>query len=370
MSGVPGPAPGDGAPHVELRGVTKRFGGQTVISDLNLAVEKGSFTALLGPSGCGKSTTLRMIAGLEEITEGRCFIGGVDVTETPPAKRRIAMVFQSYALYPHMTVRQNIAFSLSIAGASRKAQNERALEAARILQLESLLDRRPAELSGGQRQRVAIGRALVRNPQVFLFDEPLSNLDAKLRVQMRVELAKLHVALGSTMIYVTHDQTEAMTLADRIVVLDRGRIAQVGSPLELYNRPANKFVAAFIGSPGMNFLRVTLVGVEGATARVSLAGGGATQARVRAGRAEGEVELGVRPEHLSITAAADARAATRGRVVVVEHLGNATLVHVDTQAGQVVVEGEGNLALAPGAEVGLAFNEAETHLFDTAGDVL
>ena len=259
----------EGAPHVELRRVTKRYGAVTAINDLNLAVEKGSFTALLGPSGCGKSTLLRMIAGLERISAGQCFINGVDVTEMPPAKRRIAMVFQSYALYPHMTVRQNIAFSLSVAGEPRKTQDERALEVARVLQLEPYLDRRPAELSGGQRQRVAIGRALVRQPEAFLFDEPLSNLDAKLRVQMRLELAKLHAALGVTMIYVTHDQTEAMTLADKIVVLDRGRVAQVGSPLELYRQPANKFVAGFIGSPSMNFLSVSLGTVEGNAATVS-----------------------------------------------------------------------------------------------------
>ncbi len=246
----------NGAPHVELRHVTKRYGSVTAISDLSLKVEKSSFTALLGPSGCGKSTLLRMIAGLEQITAGHCFIDKIDVTDMPPAQRRIAMVFQSYALYPHMTVRDNIAFSLSIAGASRKVQNERSLEVAKILQLEPYLDRRPAELSGGQRQRVAIGRALVRKPEVFLFDEPLSNLDAKLRVQMRLELARLHAELATTMIYVTHDQTEAMTLADLIVVLDRGTISQVGSPLELYNHPANKFVAAFIGSPSMNFFAV------------------------------------------------------------------------------------------------------------------
>ena len=220
-------------PHVELRRVTKRYGAVTVIKDLSLAVEDGSFTALLGPSGCGKSTLLRMIAGLEEITAGQCFIDSVDVTNVPPAQPRIAMVFQSYALYPHMTVKQNIACSLSIAGAPRKVQDESVREAARILQLEPYLDRRPAELSGGQRQRVAIGRALVRKPEVFLFDEPLSNLDAKLRVQMRFELAKLHADLRATMIYVTHDQTEAMTLADQIVVLDKGVISKVGSPLEL-----------------------------------------------------------------------------------------------------------------------------------------
>ena len=249
------PAKSASAPHVELRRVTKRYGVVTAVNDLSLTVDKGSFTALLGPSGCGKSTLLRMIAGLEQITAGQCFIDNVDVTDVPPVKRRIAMVFQSYALYPHMTVRQNIAFSLSVAGAPRKVQDERALEVARILQLEPYLDRRPAELSGGQRQRVAIGRALVRKPEVFLFDEPLSNLDAKLRVQMRLELAKLHADLGTTMIYVTHDQTEAMTLADRIVVLDKGIISQVGSPLDLYNAPANKFVASFIGSPSMNVIR-------------------------------------------------------------------------------------------------------------------
>ena len=247
--------------------MTKRYGPVTAISDLSLTVDKGSFTALLGPSGCGKSTLLRMIAGLEPITAGQCFIDNLDVTDVPPAQRRIAMVFQSYALYPHMTVRQNIAFSLSVAGQPKKVQNERALEVARILQLEPYLDRRPAELSGGQRQRVAIGRALVRKPEVFLFDEPLSNLDAKLRVQMRLELAKLHADLGTTMIYVTHDQTEAMTLADKIVVLDRGVISQVGSPLELYNTPANKFVAAFIGSPSMNFFPVDIAAIERPTRR-------------------------------------------------------------------------------------------------------
>src|SRR5258707_11611128 len=252
--------------HVELRGVKKRYGSVEAIKMLDLSVDKGQFCALLGPSGCGKSTLLRMIAGLEVVTQGQVFIDGVDVTNIPPAKRRIAMVFQSYALYPHMTVRQNIAFSLSVAGQSRKLKDERAFEVARILELEPYLDRRPAELSGGQRQRVAIGRALVRKPEVFLFDEPLSNLDAKLRVQMRLELAKLHAELGTTMIYVTHDQTEAMTLADKIVVLDKGVISQVGSPLELYNTPANKFVAAFIGSPGMNFFGVDIAAPNGRTA--------------------------------------------------------------------------------------------------------
>jgi multiple sugar transport system ATP-binding protein len=359
------------APHVDLKNVTKRYGAVTAIQDLNLSVEKGSFTALLGPSGCGKSTLLRMIAGLEQITVGRCFIDGKEVTNTPPAQRRIAMVFQSYALYPHLTVRDNIAFSLSIAGAPKKVQRERALEVARILQLEPYLDRRPFELSGGQRQRVAIGRALVRKPEVFLFDEPLSNLDAKLRVQMRVELAKLHADLGTTMIYVTHDQTEAMTLADKIVVLDKGVISQVGSPLELYNHPANKFVAAFIGSPSMNVFGVNVAAVEGGRATVVLPGGGKARVRVGAASADARpVELGVRPEHLSVVGPQDASAALSGVVALIERLGNSTLLYVDTPAGQLIVEGEGNLEAKTGAPVGLSISEAHAHLFGAAGATL
>jgi multiple sugar transport system ATP-binding protein len=358
-------------PHVELRHVTKRYGAVTAISDLSLAVEKGSFTALLGPSGCGKSTLLRMIAGLEEITAGQCLIDGADVTDTPPAQRRIAMVFQSYALYPHMTVRQNIAFSLSVAGASKRTQDERAAEVARTLQLEPLLDRRPAELSGGQRQRVAIGRALVRKPEVFLFDEPLSNLDAKLRVQMRLELARLHADLGTTMIYVTHDQTEAMTLADMIVVLDRGRISQIGSPLDLYNAPANKFVASFIGSPAMNIFGVIIGGMKGGAASVVLPGGKSAHVRVGADAPMGDsTELGVRPEHLTLVDPRDPTAVFNGAVALVEHLGNATMLYVDTPAGQLIVEGEGNLAIKSGEPVGLALNENHAHLFGVSGATL
>jgi multiple sugar transport system ATP-binding protein len=361
----------NGAEHVELRRVSKRYGAVPVISDLSLSVEKGSFTALLGPSGCGKSTLLRMIAGLEEITSGQCFIDGVDVTDMPPAKRRIAMVFQSYALYPHMTVRDNIAFSLSVAGAPRKTQHERALEVARILQLEPYLDRRPAELSGGQRQRVAIGRALVRKPEVFLFDEPLSNLDAKLRVQMRYELAKLHAELRTTMIYVTHDQTEAMTLADRIVVLEKRTISQVGSPLDLYNHPANKFVAAFIGSPSMNFFAAEVAAANDGLATLALPGGGSARARPRGEAAPaGPIELGVRPEHVALTGSDDPAAAFKGAVVIVERLGNATILYVDTPAGQLVVQGEGNLPARPGEPVGLLLDEASIHLFGPTGEAL
>ncbi|HEY1782065.1 MAG TPA: ABC transporter ATP-binding protein [Roseiarcus sp.] len=358
------------AAHVELRRVTKRYGAVTVIPDLSLKVDKGSFTALLGPSGCGKSTLLRMIAGLEEITAGQCFIDNTDVTETPPAQRRIAMVFQSYALYPHMTVRQNIAFSLSVAGQPKKVQNERALEVARILQLEPYLDRRPAELSGGQRQRVAIGRALVRKPEVFLFDEPLSNLDAKLRVQMRLELAKLHADLGTTMIYVTHDQTEAMTLADKIVVLDKGVVSQVGSPLELYNAPANKFVAAFIGSPGMNFFGVDVDAMNGAKASVVLPGGRRAEIGVRASSGARSAELGVRPEHLTIVDPSDPKAAFAGVVAIIERLGNSTIVYIDTPAGQLIVEGESDLDAKPGQAVGLRLSESHARLFGETGAAL
>jgi ABC-type sugar transport system ATPase subunit len=359
------------AAHVELKRVSKRYGAVTAISDLSLTVDKGSFTALLGPSGCGKSTLLRMIAGLEAITAGQCFIDGTDVTDIPPAKRRIAMVFQSYALYPHMTVRQNIAFSLSIAGQPKKVQNERALEVARILQLEPYLDRRPAELSGGQRQRVAIGRALVRKPEVFLFDEPLSNLDAKLRVQMRLELAKLHADLGTTMIYVTHDQTEAMTLADKVVVLDGGVISQVGSPLELYNAPANKFVAAFIGSPSMNFIPVSIAEVKDEIASIALPGGHNASIRaVSATSAPGAAELGARPEHLLVVAPEDPGVALPGKVSIVEHLGNTTILYVDTPAGQLVVEGRGDLVAKAGDSIGLKIDAPRAHLFGANGAVL
>ncbi len=356
---------------VELRNVTKRYGAVQAVSDLNLNVAKGSFTALLGPSGCGKSTLLRMIAGLEVITEGQCLIDDVDVTDTPPAKRRIAMVFQSYALYPHMTVAQNIGFSLSIAGRPKAEQREKTMQVAKMLQLEPLLERRPAQLSGGQRQRVAIGRALVREPLVFLFDEPLSNLDAMLRVQMRVELAKLHKDLGTTMIYVTHDQTEAMTLADQIVVLDKGRISQAGSPLELYNRPANKFVASFIGSPSMNFMGVTLNGRNGAMASVALPGGKAMSVPVGgAGGAAGPAELGVRPEHFSLVNAGDASASLPGTVSIIERLGNSTILYVDTPAGQVTVEGAGNLQVAASDNVGLTIDPSQARLFGADGVAL
>jgi ABC-type sugar transport system ATPase subunit len=352
---------------VELRNISKRFGAVEVIRNLGLTVEDGSFCALLGPSGCGKSTLLRMIAGLEGITEGQALIGGVDVTHEEPAKRRVAMVFQSYALYPHLTVEQNICFSLSLAGAARSVQREQAARVAKMLQLEPLLDRRPAQLSGGQRQRVAIGRALVRDPEVFLFDEPLSNLDALLRVQMRLELAKLHNDLKTTMIYVTHDQVEAMTLADKIVVLDKGRISQSGSPLELYHRPANRFVASFIGSPAMNFLAgQARRAPNGLT--LALNGGPELALGPRAMPAfEGAraVELGIRPEHVRLTTGADA--VLDCRVSVVEQLGNTSYVYLDSEQGQIIAEADGTTPVQPGTRVGLAFDLTQAHVFDDSG---
>jgi len=262
--------------HVELSGLSKTFGGFQAIADVDLAVEKGEFCALLGPSGCDKSTLLRLIAGLEDATAGTIRTNGRDVTNMAPADRQIAMLFQSYALYPHMTVAENIAFSLDVQGMKKADRLARAAAVGRTLHLESLLDRRPGLLSGGQRQRVAIGRALVRNPEVFLFDEPLSNLDAMLRVQMRIELSNLHHELAATMIYVTHDQIEAMTIADRIVVLDQGRIMQIGAPLDRYEHPAKRFIAAFSGAPSMNFIAAKVAGVTGdGMVTLAIAGGGA-----------------------------------------------------------------------------------------------
>src|SRR5664280_1539690 len=286
--------------NVEVKNVRKVYASLEVIKGVDLTVREREFVVFVGPSGCGKSTLLRMIAGLEEITSGDVLIDGVRVNDVPPDARGLAMVFQAYALYPHMSVADNMGFALRLAGVHKDERRTKVLAAAKILQLEPLLDRKPGQLSGGQRQRVAIGRAIVRNPKVFLFDEPLSNLDAALRVQMRVELAKLHRDLKATMIYVTHDQVEAMTMADRIVVLNAGLVEQVGSPLELYNRPRNRFVAGFIGSPTMNFVEVkaTATSAQGVTVQLS---GGATlivpvaNANVSVGDT---LTLGVRPDHL------------------------------------------------------------------------
>jgi multiple sugar transport system ATP-binding protein len=360
-------------PHVEVRDVSKQFGVVEVMHDLQLEIENGEFCALLGPSGCGKSTLLRMICGLETVSKGSIHIAGRDVTNTPPDKRGIAMVFQSYALYPHMTVRQNIGFSLKVARMPKAQVASRTEEIARLLQLEPYLDRRPSDLSGGQRQRVAIGRSLVRSPEVFLFDEPLSNLDAKLRVQMRLELARLHKELGTTMIYVTHDQVEAMTLADRIVVLDGGRISQVGTPLELYHKPANTFVAAFIGSPGMNFLDVVPVGGTRGVIELELPGGSriAVPAQVGQGRTDQKgMRLGIRPEALRPVAADAPSALVSGEVELVELLGNATVAYVATPAGSLILQGDGDLPVRLGQRIGIEFDTTRTHLFNAQGSAV
>jgi ABC-type sugar transport system ATPase subunit len=327
-------------PQLRLTSLRKSFGAFEAIKGVDLTVEKGEFCALLGPSGCGKSTLLRLIAGLEEPTSGRIEIAGRDVTMQEPSDRQIAMVFQSYALYPHMTVAENIAFSLEAAGVAKTTRLARAAEVAKLLQLDPLLARRPAELSGGQRQRVAIGRALVRNPQVFLFDEPLSNLDALLRVQMRLELSSLHRELGATMIYVTHDQVEAMTMADKIVVMNGGEVQQIGGPMDLYDTPANRFVAGFIGNPAINFLPGAVLGLTAA-------------------------ELGLRPEHLRL--APETGAQLSGTVRLVERLGNQTLVHVATPAGMVCVQGAGRLSASIGDAVGLDFDRDQALYFDADG---
>ncbi len=360
--------------HVELKNITKRYGTFQAITDLSLIIEKGQFCALLGPSGCGKSTLLRMIAGLEEVTEGNILISGNDVTDTPPAKRGIAMVFQSYALYPHLTVRQNIGFSMSVAHAAKAHIEKRTNEVAHMLQLEQLLDRRPAQLSGGQRQRVAIGRALVREPEVFLFDEPLSNLDALLRVQMRLELAKLHKRLKATMVYVTHDQVEAMTLADKIVVLDNGQISQVGSPLELYNLPANKFVASFIGTPAMNFLAVEVSQMSGRSSTIRIAESPkikiSTRFETSKETATDGFEIGIRPEHIRLAPQDKSKSDLSGMVDIVEQLGNLTVLYVDTPVGQIIVESHGADQTKSGDTVGLVFDRQNIHLFNAKGSIV
>ncbi|NHB76273.1 ABC transporter ATP-binding protein [Rhodobacter calidifons] len=342
---------------VTLEGVVKRFGDVQVIHGVNLTVEDGEFCVFVGPSGCGKSTLLRMIAGLEETSSGSIRIGARDVTYIDPSERGVAMVFQTYALYPHMTVAENMGFGLKMTGHPRAEIDRKVAEAARILKLEPLLDRKPKALSGGQRQRVAIGRAIVRGPEVFLFDEPLSNLDAELRVEMRVEIARLHREIGATMIYVTHDQVEAMTLADKIVVLRAGRIEQVGKPLDLYNNPDNRFVAGFIGSPAMNF--VAGVAEAGSVATRGL-GQVATSVALPAKGAE--VTVGLRPQHLKIGPG------DTHRVELTEALGGVSYVHLSAPSGEkLIVERHDQVSLEPGAMVGLSFDVRDAMLFDKDG---
>ncbi len=326
---------------ISLNKVSKSFGDVQVIPPLDLEINDGEFVVFVGPSGCGKSTLLRLIAGLEDLTSGAISIDGADATNAAPAQRGLAMVFQSYALYPHMTVRKNIAFPLKMAGMDPAEQDRRIAGAAKVLNLTDYLDRRPGQLSGGQRQRVAIGRAIVREPSAFLFDEPLSNLDAALRVNMRLEICDLHKTLATTMIYVTHDQVEAMTMADKIVVLHDGYIEQVGSPLELYENPVNKFVAGFIGSPKMNF-------IAGAPAQK-----------------RGADSIGIRPEHLTVSRDAGEWA---GVVGVSEHLGSDTFLHVNVDGiGMVNVRASGEFRVKYGEQVFLSPIEEKIHRFDAAG---
>ncbi|MCM2398592.1 ABC transporter ATP-binding protein [Rhizobium sp. S95] len=326
---------------IKLENVSKSFGEATVIPSIDLEINDGEFVVFVGPSGCGKSTLLRLIAGLEDVSGGRILIDGKDATETAPAHRGLAMVFQSYALYPHMSVRSNIGFPLKMAGVDKAEIDRKVNDAARILNLTDYLDRKPRQLSGGQRQRVAIGRAIVRSPECFLFDEPLSNLDAALRVNMRLEISELHHQLKATSIYVTHDQVEAMTMADKIVVLNKGRIEQVGSPLELYRSPANLFVAGFIGSPKMNL-------ISGPTAQ-----------------GYGAPTIGIRPEHVTLSTESGT---WMGKVAVAEHLGSDTFLHITVDGiGQITARAGGEFAARSGDTVFVSPDTDRIHRFNDKG---
>ena len=352
---------------VELHQVRKRFDGTEIIKGVDLVLRDQELTVFVGPSGCGKSTLLRLIAGLEDITDGDLLIDGQRVNEVPPAKRGLALVFQSYALYPHMTVADNMSFSLKLAGVAKAERQRKVLDAARILDLEPLLERKPKELSGGQRQRVAIGRAIVRNPKVFLFDEPLSNLDAALRVRMRLELTKLHRQLHATMIYVTHDQVEAMTMADRIVVLRAGVVEQVGTPMELYRSPKNLFVAGFIGSPRMNFLAATVHSEGTGSSHLLVCDSTRIHAPAIPAAIGDQVTLGIRPEHLQIVTVGGLPA----QVQVVEHLGGESYLHLQTSTGEpltVRVNGETDVRLDQ--QIHLRPDPAHVHVFDGEGRAL
>ena len=340
---------------IELSAIEKWYNEAQVIKGIDLQIQAGEFIIFVGPSGCGKSTLLRMIGGLEETSRGKISINGQEVTDKPPAKRGLSMVFQSYALYPHMSVRENMGFSLKTAGKSKNYIRTKVLETAKVLRLEDLLDRFPKDLSGGQRQRVAIGRSIVRAPSAFLFDEPLSNLDAALRVEMRLEIAKLHKSLRSTMIYVTHDQTEAMTLADRIVVLDDGKIIQVGTPRQLYKKPANLFVAQFIGSPKMNIIncnRLTNSFLGNITSDKHL-----------------EInphKFGIRPEHIKVNS--KSQSVIKGKIDVIEYLGADSFLFVDCEdLGIITVRVDGSREFNLGEMLNLEFQTENTHFFDSSG---
>jgi len=357
-------------PSVELKDVRKHYGDFEAIRGVDLTINDREFVVFVGPSGCGKSTLLRMIAGLEEISGGDVLIEDERVNDVPAPKRQLAMVFQSYALYPHMTVAENMGFSLRLAGVSKAERDEQVRRVARILRLEELLARKPAMLSGGQRQRVAIGRAIVREPKVFLFDEPLSNLDAALRIDMRLELLRLHERLQATMVYVTHDQIEAMTMADKIVVLRDGVIEQAGTPLELYHHPANLFVAGFIGSPRMNFVEVAVADRDDQGVRVRLPGGAEVPVPVdqRAAGAPGtSLTLGVRPERIRL----DPDGPIRGEIQIVERLGGATYLHIEAEGGMtLVIETDGETEAEPHSRIAFALDGQYCQLFGADGAAL
>ncbi|MBI0184840.1 maltose/maltodextrin ABC transporter ATP-binding protein MalK [Yersinia pestis subsp. pestis] len=355
--------------NVTLSSVYKAFGEAVISRDINLEIDDGEFVVFVGPSGCGKSTLLRMIAGLEDITSGELLIGGKRMNEVPPSERGIGMVFQSYALYPHLSVAENMSFGLKLAGVKKAEIYQRVNQVAEVLQLAHLLDRRPKALSGGQRQRVAIGRTLVSEPDVFLLDEPLSNLDAALRVQMRIEISRLHKRLERTMIYVTHDQVEAMTLADKIVVLDAGNIAQVGKPLELYHYPANRFVAGFIGSPKMNFLPVKVTAAEPRQVQIELPNHQRVWLLVEGDQVQvgANMSLGIRPEHLLPSSASEVT--LEGEIQVVEQLGNETQIHIQIPAiRQNLVYRQNDVVLVEeGATFSIGLPPHRCHLFREDG---
>jgi multiple sugar transport system ATP-binding protein len=356
--------------YVRIESLVKAFGDTEILHGISLEIEKEEFTVFVGPSGCGKTTLLRLIAGLEEVSSGTIHIGDQRVDQLPPDKRGLAMVFQNYALYPHMSVYENMSFGLRVSKVEKNIIRQRVDAAAAILQIADLLERKPRALSGGQRQRVAIGRAIVREPKVFLFDEPLSNLDAKLRVQMRVELTRLHKELKATMIYVTHDQVEAMTMADKIVVLNQGNVEQVGRPLDLYRHPKNTFVAGFIGSPAMNFLNGRISRIS--EGRVEVALGGGQKATVRCnpgvGTAEGApVTLGVRPEALHMNGQGDSHVS--GTVRTVERLGGDTFIYIHAlDDTDVTVHAPGDIVVATGDQVTIGFGSESCHLFRENGE--
>ena len=354
--------------NLRINNLHKGFEGFSIIKGIDLEVNDREFVVFVGPSGCGKSTLLRLIAGLEEVTHGTIELDGRDITEVSPARRDLAMVFQTYALYPHMSVRKNMSFALDLAGVPKAEVAKKVNEAARILELAPLLERKPKHLSGGQRQRVAIGRAIVRNPKIFLFDEPLSNLDAALRVQMRLELARLHQELQATMIYVTHDQVEAMTLADKVVVLNGGRIEQVGSPLELYHHPANLFVAGFLGTPKMGFLKGKISRLDSQSCEVALEAGTRIQLPLIGPSLSlgSEVTLGIRPEHLNLAKPGDCTLTVTADVG--ERLGSDTYCHVITACGEpLTMRIRGDMASQYGEQLHLHLDSEHCHLFDAQG---